>query len=62
VPVRVARRQRLGCDETLIGEGRWHPDVDDDRVGLIRFDEGEQHLRVFGFESHLDSDCREQRA
>jgi hypothetical protein len=38
VPVRVARRQRLGCDETLIGEGRWHPDVDDDRVGLIRFD------------------------
>ena len=38
MPVRVARRQRLGCDETLIGEGRWHPDVDDDRVGLIRFD------------------------
>jgi hypothetical protein len=42
--MRLLNLPRRAC--ALVGEGRWHPDVEDDEVGVLLGDRGRQPVRT----------------
>ncbi len=50
----------LGGFEPFEGVGRWHPNVDDDDVGLLLADQGEEFDRVSGLADHVEAGFAQQ--
>src|SRR3954463_3317897 len=59
--VRGLRADGYGCPQSLVGEGRGLPNVDDSHVGLVQSDLVQQFLTVTSLAHHVET-CVSQDA